>query len=192
MTTTTTTMRTMTSLALSAAVLAACSSNYTPQSRGRVSVMMRDGAPAYVRDGRVHEHGMFGGGLVDVVQGHPSAVNAAHEYRDRLIGGFIGTIGGLVCMMGATGYAASQLDYGDNDGDDGNAKTALLVALGCSVITIVGAGYMATAEPYRWDAINLFNDSPPPPTMMPAPGYAPPPLPPQASLRMRERDLVPQ
>ena len=47
-------------LALSIALSTACTSSYTPQSRGRVSVMMQGGAQVYVRDGRVHEHGFLG------------------------------------------------------------------------------------------------------------------------------------
>ena len=173
----------MRSLAL-ICLVTACSSSYTPQSRNRVSVMMQSGAPVYVRDGKVYEHGFLGGGLEEVVRGNVAAEHAADEYTGRLKLGLVGTLGGLACMIAGTSYAASRIDYDDSDSD--NAETALWVALGCSVVTIVSAFYLASAEPYRWDAINLFNDAPPPPGPMmyppPAPGWAPP----RTSLKMRD------
>lgn len=174
------------SLGLSVAVLCtACSSSYTPQSRGRVSIMMEGGSLVYVRDGKTYPHGFLGGGLEDAVRGNPAAESAADEYTSRLTLGFVGILGGLGCMVGATGFAASKIDEDDDDA----AKNALFFALGCSVLTIVATGYLATAEPYRWDAINLFNDAPPP-----TPMYGPPPArgwaPPRTSLKMRD-DLRP-
>ena len=176
----------MRTLALSIALAAtACSSSYTPQSRGRVSVMMQGGAPVYVRDGKIYEHGFLGGGLEDAVRGNAAAEVAADEYTGRLKLGLLGTFGGLGCMIAGTSYAASRIDDDSDDSED-NAERALWIALGCSVVTIVSAIYMASAEPYRWDAINLFNDAPPPPTgpMMypPAQGWAPP----RTSLKMRD------
>ena len=162
-------------------VCTACSSSYTPQSRGRVSVMMEGGSIVYVRDGKTYEHGLLGGGLEDAVQGNAAAEEAAGEYSGRLTLGLIGILGGLGCMIGTTTYAARQVD---NDDDD-SAKNALFFALGCSAVTIVASIYLASAEPYRWDAINLFNDAPPP-----APMYGPPPArgwgPPRTSLKMRD------
>jgi len=149
--------------------LTACSSQYTPQARGRVAVTMRAGAQAYVRDGKVYEHGILGGGLVEAVEGNPAATRAAHEYRDRMTTGLVGVLGGLACSLGGMVYATSQLDS-NGDNVDGNAERGLWIALGCTVVMIVGAGYLATAEPYRWDAINIFNDTPPP-TLPGAPGY---------------------
>jgi hypothetical protein len=64
----------------------------------------------------------------------------------------------------------------------GSALTPGLVALGGLILTFAGAGYAASAEPYRLDAINIFNDAP-------APTLVPPGLDaslPKQSLRMRE------
>jgi hypothetical protein len=160
-------------IALAALALTACSSSYTPQARGRVAVTMRGGQIAYVRDGQVHEHGFMGSGLVDAVEGNPAAMQAANEYRDRLKYGLLGILGGMACSIGGVAYAATQTQT-DGDGGprelNGRGQTGLIVALGCMVVMIVGAGYLGTAEPYRWDAINLFNDTQPMP-LPGAPGY---------------------
>jgi hypothetical protein len=159
----------MRSIALVCLALTACSSSYLPQSRGRVAIVMRDGRQAYARDGQIIEHGFLGGGLAEAVHGHPGAMVAANEYRDRLKWGLLGTFGGLGCMLGGLAYAAARADARD-DGDDLTAgtKRGLWISLGCSIVLIVGAAYLGTAEPYRWDAINMFNDAPLPP--MPLPG----------------------
>jgi hypothetical protein len=149
----------------------ACSSNYIPQARGRVAVIMKTGAQAYVRDGKVIDHGLLGGGLGDAVQGNPAAMAAANEYQDRIKFGLLGVFGGMACSIGGMAYAISKADQ---NGDDLNSQSeaGLWVSLGCLVVMFVGAGYLASAEPYRWDAINIFNDTPPPPMQLPgAPGY---------------------
>jgi hypothetical protein len=160
--------------------LVGCSTHYAPQSRGRVAMVMRGGAPAYVRDGLVYEHGFLGSGLERAVAGNPSAQAAAHQYHARLRDGLLISIGGLVCSTVAVTYAVRELDR--NGGEE--APTALWVSLGCLVASLAGTGYMASAEPYRWDAINIFNDTE---QQLPSP-YSPPGLgaKAQASLRMRD------
>jgi hypothetical protein len=167
-------------LALLLVAMTACSSQYMPQSRGRVAMTIRDGQQAYVRDGRVYEHGFLGGGLVDAVQGNVHATEAANEYHDRLRTGVVAALVGIAGMIGGTGYALSSID--DHGGEDEQrAKTGLLVALGGMVLSCIGAGYAASAEPYRWDAINLFNDEATAPMQLPS--YAPPP---RTSMKMRD------
>ena len=43
-------------------------------------------------------------------------------------------------------------------------------AIGCTALMFGGMFYSLSAEPYRWDAINRFNDSEPQPVQGP-PGY---------------------
>ena len=151
--------------------VSACSSNYIPQQRGRVAVIMKTGQPAYVRDGRVYEHGLLGGGLEEVVAGHPAATVAANEYTDRLKWGLVGMLLGSAAMIGGMTYAISEAEPFDEDNNDDSERGAY-IALGGAIVMIVGAFYLASAEPYRWDAINIFNDSPPPPAQLPGtPGY---------------------
>ena len=122
----------------------------------------------------------------------PRAMQAASEYTDRMKFGLLGVLGGMVCSIGGVVYAATQTET-NNDGGPaeltGRGQAGLYVALGCMVVMIAGAGYLGTAEPYRWDAINIFNDAPPP-LPMPTPGA---PVPgwsastkPAPSLNMRE------
>lgn len=183
----------MKTIALTTALaLTACSSEYLPQSRGRVAVTMRSGQQAYVRDGKVYEHGFLGSGLEEAVHGNPRAMQAANEYTDRLKFGLLGVLGGMVCSIGGAVYAATQTEVDPEGGPSelsGKGKAGLTVALGCMIVMIAGAAYLGTAEPYRWDAINIFNDAPPP-LPLPMPGA---PVPgwsastkPAPSLKMRE------
>lgn len=158
-------------LALAAIVTTACSTSYVPRSPGRVAVTMEDGAPAYVRDGQTYRHGFLGSGLQKAVRGNPQAEAAADEYHDRIRDGLLVTLLGGVCMGTALGMAISEID--ENSGSsDRRAQTEMLVALGCTGLMLGGALYATTAEPYRWDAINIFNDNPPPPPGL-YPGYGP-------------------
>lgn len=163
----------MRTLALILVALTACSSNYMPQSRGRVAMMIKDGRQAYVRDGRVYDHGFLGGGLVDAVQGNPRATRAANEYHDRMKTGLIGAVVGIAAMLGGLVYAASDLDP-DGDRDTKRVTTGVFVSLGGMVLSLVGAAYASSGEPYRWDAINIFNDEAAAPPLTPVPGYGPP------------------
>jgi hypothetical protein len=183
----------MTHRIVAAVALAACACNsgYVPRRPGMIAVIIDDGKPTYVRDGRKHAHGIFGGGLVDAVQGNPGAMTAAEEYNGRMKSGFLMTIGGALCSTGALVWATADL-VNEDDGND--VPAGLWVSLACLGVMFGGTIYMATAEPYRWDAINIFNDTnpaayPPPfqqpyPIQPPAPGAVPPgasPVPPGAS-----------
>jgi hypothetical protein len=165
-------MRTALALALALSVTA-CSSNFIPQSRGRVSIILDSGAPAYVRDGIRYKHGFLGGGLVKAVRGHPQAEAAAREYRSRIGTGLLVTLVGSACVIGSAVSAGVRHDWSDSEDD---VPVELWAMLGCTVAMFVGVGYAATAEPYRWDAINLFNEGFAP--GMPGPYYpAPAPAP---------------
>jgi hypothetical protein len=167
-----------------AGMVGACSSNYMPRSRGRVAVMMQNGVPTYVRDGQPHPHGWFGSGLTEAVAGNRLAEQAAAEYHDRLVDGVLMTTVGALCMPTALTYALVE---GEEGGSLSRSSAEIVggVAIGCTVLLIAGAAYAATAEPYRWDAINLFNDGadfgPPTASAQLLPRTAPP----KASLEMR-------
>jgi hypothetical protein len=165
----------MTRLVLAVAVVTlftGCwSSRYTPQSRGRVSMMMRDSKMVYVRDGRIYEHGMFGRGLHDVVRGNPYAEAAARAYSSKQKEGFWMTMGGLACALGAATVAAVRVADTPIEEDPPVPIIELGVAVGCIVVSYVGLFRIAGAEAIRWDAINIFNDGPAP--CAPSPGAAP-------------------
>ena len=177
--------------AFALALTIGCSSNYLPQARGHVAVTMRDGAVAYVRDGRIYPHGFLGHGLGDAVAGNPAAMAAASEYSSRMGTGLIGALVGTVSMTVGTTWL--MVDAGRESTTSGSTKDVTVPAammLGGLVVMCLGAGYLASAEPYRWDAINLFNDggdaAPPAPILTPpgapAPGYGGPSA--RASLHM--------
>jgi hypothetical protein len=150
----------------------ACSSQYMPRARGRVSVMIRGGAYAYARDGQIYHHGFLGSGLERAVAGNPAAEQAAGEYRSRLKTGMLVGLGGLACSAVAVSLAVRHLE--DDDSNDRGGRAEAWVALGCLALSMGGFGYLITAEPYRWDAINIFNDDPLPTPQLPgAPGGPP-------------------
>tara|TARA_R110002096_G_scaffold435826_2_gene663519 strand:- start:34473 stop:35018 length:546 start_codon:yes stop_codon:yes gene_type:complete len=155
------------SLAASLAA-SACSTGYVPKRNGKLAVVMQGGQVGYERDGRFHSHGVFGGGLVDAVRGVPAAESAAEAHQSRTAWGFVSTIGGMVCSSVAFGYA---IEESENRSSSSNAG---LLALGCLGASALGLGLIISAVPYRFDAVNIFNDSVQPTGPVYMPGQAPP------------------
>ena len=180
-------MRSASALALAAvlAALPACSSGYIPQTRGKVAMVLQNGAPVYVRDGQIYRHGFLGSGLLRAVAGNPRAEAAAREYHDRQRDGLLVGTAGMLCSVIAAGAMAAELSGHDrfDDGEQGDeVPTAAWLALGCFVAGMGGFGYVITAEPYRYDAMNIFNDTTP--SWMPAAPGQFSQLPPAPTLRM--------
>ena len=169
------------SLVLAGSLLA-CSSEYTPRTPNHVAVVMREGKPVYVRDGRTFEPGL-GGGLVDAVQGNPTAVAAATQFHSR-------QITGLVAMLLGTAASVGGLTWGTvlaaNERPSNQLAIPGALLLGGLVAMLVGTYYLASAQPYQWDAINIYNDG-----AAESPTFAPPGAPgitsSNDSLRMRDR-----
>jgi hypothetical protein len=160
-------------------MVVACSSSYVPQSRGRVAVTIQGGTFEYVRDGQHYPHGFFGSGLEDAVAGNPRAAQSAHEYHDRVLDGTIAAVVGSLCMPAALTYVL--VEAANEPTSRQTTEVGALVALGCTALLIGGASYAASAEPYRWDAINQFNDAA---TLAPGINLGSAPAP-KASLGMR-------
>ncbi|MEO8701127.1 MAG: hypothetical protein ABI867_13845 [Kofleriaceae bacterium] len=153
-----------------AAAIAAigCSTHYTPRTPNRIAVVMDAGKPAYMRDGILYPHGLLGGGLVDAVAGNPGAEDAANEYRSRVGTGLVVGLLGLGCLTVASSIALANAV---EEGNQSNRTTGW-VALGCAIATIAGMSYGISAEPYRWDAVNIFNDTQAPPQLPGPPGMS--------------------
>jgi hypothetical protein len=147
---------------------------------------MKNGALGYVRDGKLYEHGVLGGGLVDAVQGSPAAVAAANEYHSHMKTGLLAMLLGGVTMMAGSAYtvATATTAEGGSSLSGRDAAIGVSVMLGGLAVLCIGAVYLANAEPYRWDAINLFNDAADMQRSVP-PGWAPPA---QAKSTLKMRD----
>jgi hypothetical protein len=128
---------------------------------------MDGGQLAYQRDGQVYTHGLFGGGLVEAVQGVPAAEDAARSFRRRMAGGFVMLFGGLVCSMVALEVAFER-------SADDESERPLAVSGGCLLVGLTGGVVLGSAAPYQWDAINLFNDAVEPAAPAPPPASGPP------------------
>lgn len=129
--------------------IASCSTSYTPLRSSRIQLVLRNGNPAYLRDGHTIGHGWFGGGLVRAVQGVPAAEEAARTHRSRVIIGFTTLLLSVGCSTIAATYVQDEPDI---------AGTAMLACLGASVGSV---WILASGAPYQLDAINIFNDSVP-------------------------------
>jgi hypothetical protein len=173
------------------ALVSSCSTQYTPEPSPRISVVMVGGMPAYQKNGETISHGFAGSGLVEAVEDDPEALDAAETYHGRSVGGLIAVLGGLACGIGGVAVIASDDSGGASDERTAIGGAALVCMLGA---TIAGLVLISTAQPYQWDAINIYNDNverrrrrywypayPPPPrpaTALPPPPPAPPPPPP--------------
>ena len=181
-------MRSTAAFAAILLALPACNSSYIPQARGRVAMILQHGAQAYVRDGQIYQHGFLGSGLVQAVRGNRAAERAAAEYHDRQRDGLLVGLGGLLCSVVAAGLMARDLSRNSFEHEDDGVPTAAWISLGCFAAAMGGLGYVVTAEPYRYDAMNIFNDTAPGWSPGGAPGQlgavTPRPAPP--SLRMRD------
>jgi len=185
-------------LALMLAVLLAltgCSTHYQPRTGPRLSVVMEGGSLSYQRNGETISHGFFGGGLVDAVEDDPEAREAAETYRGRNVAGFVAYTAGFVCFLGGSAWALS-CDTSNGDTVVNSERGAIFfAAIACLLAgSIAGSVLFLSAQPYQWDAINIYNDNaearatpwmvpgrgtPDVPYVMPPPppGAAPPPPP---------------
>ena len=125
--------------------------SYAPRDPRKAYVTMHAGQRGYTRNGEFHSD-VFGGGLVEVVRGSPEAERAANTFHDRMVGGFVATLVGAVCIPALLGYDLA------NHFDDGPPISHAYIGLGCAVLMIGGSIAMVSAVPYQMDALNLYND----------------------------------
>ncbi|MCX5744515.1 MAG: hypothetical protein NT062_18645 [Proteobacteria bacterium] len=143
------------SLLCSLSLVGGCfSTSHAPRDPRKVYMTMESGVRGYVRGGEFHSEMGFGGGLVEAVESNPRALEAADTFRGRMIGGFVGLFGGAMCLPGILAYDAAKQYDGRASIPDSHAY----LAVGCGLAMVVGAFAMASAMPYQFDAINIFND----------------------------------
>ncbi len=162
------------------ALATGCATTYVPRPSSRVQVIMKGGTPAYMRDGRVYEGGIFGGDLDEAVRGNSEAESHAKAYQNQLLSGFLATLGGGASMVAGVTLYANGRSQSSMDTTQQNVGAALLI--GGLAAYITGLVLLTTAQPHQWDAINIYNDGVPDGPRPPYgvyPAYAPPgPVPP--------------
>jgi len=129
-----------------------CASSYHPMVTPRVQVVQTGAGLAFVRAGKQYDHGVFGGGLAEAVQGVPAAVDHANSYSSLQIAGFAFTIGGSAAVTAGAIQAA-------RNSDEGVESSAIALLIGGAAADIVGLILYASAQPHLWDAINVHNDA---------------------------------
>lgn len=129
----------------------ACTSVYMPRRPQVVSLTMESGSLAIVRNGRVHPVGLLGGGMTDALGDLPLASEFAATYQQRATVGLLTMIAGGVALVATPTLALTSRD-------DSSASTAAIVAAGGLAAYVLGAGLLASAQPYLYDAVNAAND----------------------------------
>lgn len=157
-------------VAASALVTGCFSTSHTPRDRRKVYHTMESGVRGYSRNGEFFSEMGFGGGLVDAVAGNPRASEEAETFRDRMIMGFLGTMGGAVCLPSLLIYEASKSYNSDYETPASHGY----LAIGCLVLMTVGAISLASAFPHQLDAINIYNDDIDAQPQFAPPAYGPP------------------
>lgn len=141
-------------LIIAVTVSAACVHPYVPPNNPRVATISGLWGDKYVKNGRVHPGGVFGGGLVDVVADYEPAREFASQARARSVLGWITIFGGLGCSFAGQvrvreateddpAYEWSGADYG--------------MIFGCTAAALVGSIAVYHGRSKRHDAINVYN-----------------------------------
>lgn len=120
-------------------------------------MLMEDGRPAYVRDGKKFDGGFLGGDIEEAVQGNPQAEEYAHEFKSGIVTGFVLSMIGVAGIVG--GSAASLVEV-DQPVASNSVPVAGLAVMGAGLILdVVGLVMMLNAQPHLFDAINSYNDA---------------------------------
>lgn len=174
----------------------ACSSSYQPMPGPRIAIVQEAGKPMLAKAGKRYDIGLFGGGLVEAVEGVPEAEEHAESFRNRNITSFVMALGGGAFAVGGASLLASGAASHGGISEAAVVTGSLLTSSGLGLV--VASMFVAlSAQPKLWDAINSHNDlvapmpiwapMPPPnwtpPAPMPSPAGEPPPPPPLAPLR---------
>ncbi len=131
-------------LATLASLLAACGTTYQPTRSGRIGVVIRHGAPSYVKDGHPVRIGPFGSHLEELVADVPAAAaHARTAHTELMVGvpayltGLGGVVLGIVLLSGPIGWAVIGI---------GGAAAG------------TGLGLMGAGVTHTLDAVNIHND----------------------------------
>jgi hypothetical protein len=159
--------------------LPACSSTYKPRPSPRIAIVLEHGQPALVKGGERYEIGVFGGGLVDAVEGNAAAEDHAETFRNRTITGFAMSLGGVAFALGGASLLAAGA-FDSRDPADAMVFTGAAVAFTGFGLMIASLFVTMSAPPHLWDAINVYNDAVTPPQLWPPPRNGWPVAPPGA------------
>lgn len=127
----------------------ACSSMYEPARSPRITTVVVDGTPTFVKDGKRYGGAAFATGLVDAVQGNPRAEEEARAGRNYAIAGFVLDLTGVAAETGGL------VVIGENDR---HLNTGLGLLVGGLACVAIGSGLLLSAPPHIYDAVNIYND----------------------------------
>jgi hypothetical protein len=129
--------------------LVGCSSSYEPARSPRIVTVMEGGAPHFVKDGMDYGSPLFGGGLVDAVEGNARAEAEARTGRNLTIAGFVFDVAGLGSEL--TGLVVLEQERG-------RSNTGLGLTLAGLAGVLIGSTLLISAPPHMYDAVNIYND----------------------------------
>jgi hypothetical protein len=135
-----------------------CSSTYIPRPGRRVSAILVEGSPAYVRDGKRYASGAFGGNLEEAVRGNAQAEEYAKEYKTELVAGT------TTAMFGVAGMAGGMFTVGLGAASSNRSLpvTGVIIASVGFIVYATGLGVKEGAARHLYDAVNAYNDALPP------------------------------
>ena len=138
---------------LGLAAVVACNTGYLPRSGRRVSVIMKDGAPALVRAGKNYPAGgLFPGDeVIGAVAGDAAAEAELQTYRSQKATGTVFLFTGLAGVV-AAGVIRSGQDSTDS------VALSLSVFISGFILQMVGLGFTQSANNHLLDAVNIYND----------------------------------
>lgn len=124
-------------------------SSYRPSSSHRLVERYDKGALVYTRDGRSFDAGLFGGGLIEAVDGNATAVASARSARNRSVVAFLVTVAALTCSLDALVLRRDNRGF---------TKFGYIEGSVCLSAISIGQMFRFSADSRRLDAINLYND----------------------------------
>lgn len=132
--------------------LAACSTTYAPRPGPGIRVTYSDGQPAFWKDGRVVQKGVFSSQLAAAMADIAEAKRHIETWRSRNLTGLV--LGGI--GAGLLGTGLGLLEPGTGLGSRNSASLGLMS--GGFLTALVATIIVATGQAHLWDGINLYND----------------------------------
>ena len=139
-------------MGLLTALAGACASDHDLKTSPLIHVEQTPVGLAFVRGDERYEHGPFGGGLRQAVEGVPAAEEHAQASSRLVTGGLLFGLGSAT-LAGASVASAVQVDEG-GDGLD----TPLALASGAVVLSVVSSILYENGTNRARDAVNAYND----------------------------------
>jgi hypothetical protein len=128
-----------------ASYAAGCSTTYQPRPDPRVGIVIRHGGAMYLKDGHETPIGVFGGGLLRLVEATPAAEAHASTARTELAVGAPCYVGGVTAVLVSLTLLTGPVGW-------------VVLGVGAAVGG-TGLGFLGAGVTHAIDAVNIHNDA---------------------------------